>query len=166
MVIKKATVLDIDIFYELFSEIMHEGYAGYSERLINHFLTKEYSKANYYLWIERFFRNIFLAMENDKVVGFLVGDNTYGGVGFISWIGIKQQYRRQGVGASLYKVYEDFARSKNAHGIELYTYPKVAPFYLKLGFKQIGMREQGYFGQKNLIMHKKIGDWTDDNIPL
>lgn len=165
MVIKQATTLDIDPFYELFSEIMHEGYANYSPKLINYFLTKDYSKPQFYLWMERFFRNIYLAMDSDKVVGFLVGDYTYGGVGFISWIGVSPTYRKHGVGRKLYQTYENFANTKKAHLIELYTYPEVVDFYLKLGFELIGVRDQGYFGNKNMIMNKKLSDWSDDNLP-
>lgn len=165
MVIKQATTVDIDPFYELFSEVMHEGYAGYSQELINHFLTKDYSKAQFYLWLERFFRNVYLALDSDKVIGFIVGDYTYGGVGFVSWLGVSPAYRKHGVGSKLYKTYENFATAKKAHLIELYTYPEVAPFYFKLGFKLIGVREQGYFGNKNLIMNKKLANWHDDNLP-
>ena len=53
MVIKQATTLDIDPFYELFSEIMHEGYAGYSPELINHFLTKDYNKGARLFWSKK-----------------------------------------------------------------------------------------------------------------
>lgn len=165
MVIKQATTLDIDPFYELFSEIMHEGYAGYSPELINHFLAKDYSKGQFYLWLERFFRNIYLAIDSGKIVGFIIGDYTYGGVGFVSWLGVSQSHRKSGVGTALYREYENFAIKRNAHLIELYTYPAVALFYFKLGFKQVGEREQGYFGQKNLIMNKKIGNWSDENLP-
>lgn len=165
MVIKQATTLDIEKFYSLFTLIMHEGYSGYSHKLINHFLQKDYSKQQFYLWLERFFRNIYLALENEEVIGFLVGDYTYGGVGFISWIGVKPEYRGRGIGEALFNTYEKFAIEKKAHLIELYTYPKVSGFYLKLGFKHIGTRTQGYFGQENMIMDKVIGDWNDDNIP-
>jgi len=161
MVIKQATTSDLDAFYELFTEIMHEGYAGYTPSLINHFLTKDYNKTNFFLWLERFFRNIYIALENEKVIGFIVGDFTYGGVAFISWLGVKEEFRKKGVGLSLFNVYEEFAKSKKAHLIELYTYPKVEPFYLKLGFTRVGVREQGYFGQKNLIMNKKLGEWDE-----
>lgn len=165
MVIKQATTLDIEKFYSLFTEIMHEGYAGYSPELINYFLAKDYSKQQFYLWLERFFRNIYIALEGEEVIGFLVGDYTYGGIGFISWIGVKPEYRGKGVGAALYHTYEEFATEKKAHLIELFTYPKVAEFYQKLGFKHIGTRPQGYFGKKNMIMNKELGDWSDDNLP-
>ena len=162
MVIRQATTLDIDNFYELFVEIMNEGYAGYSEALKTHFLTKDYTKINYYNWIEKFFRIIYLAIEGEKIVGFISGDYTYGGIGFVSWLGVKKEFRGKGIGKKLYLTYEDFANKKGAHLIELYTYPEVADFYIRLGFNKIGERKQGYFGQKNIIMNKKLRDWSDE----
>lgn len=164
MVVKQATTLDLDVFYELFTVLMKEGYSSYSPQLINYFLTNDYSKEKFFLWLDRFFRIVYLAFEDDTLMGFLVGDYTYGGIGFISWIGVDPRFRNKGIGRRLYEAYENFAISKKAHLIELYTYPKVEQFYINLGFHRIGSREQGYFGNKNLIMNKKIGLWTDDNL--
>lgn len=165
MVIKQARIVDLDEFYTCFEEVMKEGYAGYSQALITHFTNNDYSKNNFYLWLERFLRVVYVAVERDRTIGFIVGDNAYGGVAFISWLGILKEYRGKGIGASLYTTYESFAQSKKAHLIELYTYRKVQPFYTKLGFKEIGFREEGYFGQPNIIMNKTLGKWEDSNIP-
>lgn len=164
MQIRPALVKDIDRFYELFREIMHEGYSGYPESLKSRFLEKEYSINNFYVWVEKFFRLVLLAEEQGEVVGYLVGDYTFGGVGFVSWIGVKKDKRGVGVGKQLFKNYESFAKTRNAHLIELYTYEKIIPFYENLGFKEIGRRQYGYFGQKNIIMNKKISDWNESNL--
>lgn len=165
MVITQARVVDLDEFYPCFEEVMKEGYAGYSKALITHFTNNDYSKNNFYIWLERFLRVVYIAKEDGRTVGFIVGDNTYGGVAFVSWLGVLQDYRKKGIGASLYNTYENFALSRKAHLIELYTYSKVQPFYLKLGFMEIGHREEGYFGQPNIIMNKVLGKWSDSNIP-
>ncbi len=165
MVIKQAQLQDLDNFYSCFELVMREGYSGYSQKLINLFLYKDYSKGNFYIWMEKYLRVIFLAIEEGEVIGFIVGDNTYGGIGFISWIGVLPGSRNKGIGAELFRTYESFAASRNAHVLELYTYKKVLPFYLKLGFKEIGHREEGYYGQPNIIMNKTIGKWSDVNIP-
>ena len=161
MQIRPALPTDIDEFYNLFREIMNEGYSGYSEEIKKRFLEKDYSITNFQVWLDRFFRYILLAYHEEQLVGFLVGDYTYGGVGFISWLGVRKDMRGSRVGKTLYLEYERFAKNKNAHLLQLYTYPKVEEFYIKLGFKRIGIREQGYYGQKNIIMNKKIGEWND-----
>jgi ribosomal protein S18 acetylase RimI-like enzyme len=157
---------DIDPFYKCFEVIMHEGYAGFSQPLIEYFIKKEYSKSNFYIWVERNFRKIFLAFnENNEIIGFLVGDNTYGGVAFITWVGILKEYRSGGVGKLLMETYENYIKPKNPHLIELFTYESVKGFYETLGFTEIGRRKQGFFGQENIIMNKVIGTWDDKSIP-
>ena len=154
-------------FYSCFEILMQEGYAGFPPRLREFFIKKEYSQSNFVLWYEKQFRKIFLAMnEYDQVVGFLVGDNTYGGVAFITWVGVLPSYRKHGLGRSLMQVYEDYVKAKKAHIIELFTYEGVKDFYIKNGFLEIGRRESGFFGQTNIIMNKKIGIWDENNIPV
>ena len=153
-------------FYNCFEVLMEEGYSGFSPRLKEYFIKKEYSQSNLMLWFEKQFRKIFLALNDmDEVIGFIVGDNTYGGVAFITWLGILKQYRNLGIGKKLLEVYEGYIKTKNAHLIELFTYESVREFYIKNGFFEVGRREQGFFGQSNIIMNKKIGFWNDNNIP-
>jgi len=102
------------------------------------------------------YRKILIAKNNNQIVGFLVGDKTFGGVGFISWLGVKKQFRRKRIGTALLSNYVDFCRTKGAHLIEIYTFNTPVGFYKKLGFKFIGKRERGYFGVVNIIMDKEI----------
>ena len=153
-------------FYDVFTALMNEGYEGFSETLKKYFLNNDYSKFTYSYWLEKNFRRFTLAVdqESNKIVGFLIGDNTYGGVGFISWIGILPEFRGKDIGKMLFDDYEKFARVKKAHLLELFTYEKVKPFYEKLGFVEIGRRDEGFYGSRNIIMDKKIGDWNDENL--
>jgi ribosomal protein S18 acetylase RimI-like enzyme len=153
-------------FYQVFSQIMQEGYDNFSPKLIQHFLNKDYSINVVNLWIERNFRRVMLAKDEGVIVGFLVGDYTYGGVGFISWVGVIPAYRNRGIGRLLYQNYERFAQEKKAHLIELFTYEKKKHFYEQLGFYEIGRREEGFYGHQNIIMNKKIGEWNDANLQL
>jgi ribosomal protein S18 acetylase RimI-like enzyme len=157
---------DLELFYNCFEVLMQEGYAGFPNPLKEYFIKKEYSKTNFYLWVEKNFRKIFLAIDdNNEIIGFLVGDNTYGGVAFITWIGVKKEQRAKGIGKMLFDAYQNYVIAKNAHIIELFTYEGVKGFYLSLGFQEIGRREQGFFGQENIIMNKIIGKWDNKNIP-
>jgi len=164
--ISEFQLRDIDSFYKCFEVLMQEGYAGFSDPIKEYFIKKEYSKSNFYLWVDRNFRKIFLALnEKNEIIGFLVGDNTYGGVAFITWVGVLKEHRSSGIGKMLIQTYENYVKAKNAHIIELFTYEGVKRFYEELGFMEIGRREHGFFGQKNIIMNKTIGQWDDKYIP-
>jgi len=151
-------------FYKVFSALMQEGYDNFSSTLKTHFIKHDYSYATYNFWLERNFRRFSIAIEDNKIIGFLVGDNTYGGVGFISWIGVLPEYRKKHIGQLLLENYEKFAKSKKAHLLELFTYEKVKGFYERMGFKEIGRRMEGFYGSKSIIMDKKIGSWSDENL--
>jgi len=151
-------------FYELFKEIMLEGYGGFSNELSLYFLNVTYTPDNLLSWCDSGIRVIYVSINDNKIDGFIVGDNTYGGVGFISWLGVTALKRNQGIGRELLKRYELYAKEKSAHLLELVTYPKQVNFYENNGYVNIGKRESGYFGQKNIIMNKKIGEWSDANL--
>ena len=161
MVITDLTVRDLDSFYNCFAQLMKEGYGQFPANLSKFFLDHDYTKVNFSLWLERNFRKFLICKDDSgQVVGFLVGDHTYGGVGFISWLGMLPELRDQGWGGKMLALYESYAKSKGAHLLELYTHNKARDFYLKHGFHEIGRREEGLFGQLNVIMDKKIGDWS------
>lgn len=166
MVITDVTLETLPKFYDCFQELMVEGYGNFPPELVKHFLEKDYSLRNFNLWVERSFRKISLAVESGYVMGFIVGDRTYGGVGFISWLGVRPPFRKKHIGAKLLKNYENFAKARHAHVIELYTFDKVKPFYLKQGYKEIGRRAEGYFGRKNIIMDKVLGPWNSKTLNI
>ena len=161
VIIDQLTKPRFDEFYKLFEDIMKEGYSNFSPALIEYFLKNDYSKMTFQFWLERNFRRFTLAIEDNRIIGFLIGDHTYGGVGFISWVGVIPEYRGKGIGNQLLKDYEAFAISRKAHLLELFTYDKVIGFYLVNGFKEIGRREMGFYGQTNVIMNKVLGKWDD-----
>ena len=166
MVIQELQLEYLDDFYLLFEDLMHEGYANFPVELREYFLARDYSKKNIMLWLERNFRKIFLAMVDGEIVGFIVGDNTYGGVGFVSWLGIKPNMRKRGIGTQLLKAYEDYIITLGAHLLELYASDDVKPFYEKYGMHEIGRRNNGYNKKKNVIMDKPLGQWNSDNIRI
>ncbi|KXK25868.1 MAG: Acetyltransferase (GNAT) family protein [candidate division WS6 bacterium OLB20] len=165
MVIADLQAQSFPEFYKVFSDLMHEGYAGFPKRLQDHFLRYDYSASAMQNWLELGLRKFLIAFDDDGISGFLVGDNSYGGVAFVSWIGVAREKRNAGVGSSLLEAYEQFAKSRAAHLIELFTFDTVKPFYIARGYKEAGRRESGYYGRQNVIMNKTIGSWSEKNLP-
>lgn len=167
MVITDLNELLLPDFHNVFSILMHEGYGQFPPKLQEYFLTHDYTISNFRVYIERNFRKVLLAVdEENKVSGFIIGDHTYGGIAFISWFGVLKEKRSNGVGSALLNRYIDHVKGLNAHLVELYTYDGARGFYEKFGFKLIGERDQGFFGQKNLIMNLKLKDYDISNLPL
>jgi len=162
MVIRDLVKDDLAGFHKLFTEIMREGYGGLPVYLQDYFLTEMYSINHFAVWLQKNFRKMLVALngENGDIIGYLTGDHTYGGSGFASWIGVNKNYRKQGIASSLLKMYEQYVKSKKGFLVELYTFDHLIEFYTNRGFKVIGRRDPGYFGQKNVIMNKQIDEWN------
>ncbi|MBN1915854.1 GNAT family N-acetyltransferase [Candidatus Dojkabacteria bacterium] len=155
---------NLDSFFILFEQVVREDFSEYSGRIKNYFLTKDYSKDTFRYFLGKPYRKVLLATEKDNVVGYLVGDQTYGGVGFISFLGVERTRRNNGIGRMLLDSYEKFCKNKKAHMVKLSTFKRLMPFYTQCGFKHIGEEEMGYWGTRNQIMGKIIGNWNEDTL--
>jgi GNAT superfamily N-acetyltransferase len=156
MFIQDLSLPFLNQFFDLFCDVMNNDFLEYTKNQRKYFLTDLYSKEKYKYFLHSSYRKTLIAIENDEVIGFLVADQTFGGVGFISWLGVLKQNRGKGVGTELVKFYEDFCKDKNAHLVEAYTFPKSIGFYKRLNFFEVGTRSKGYFGVKNIIVDKEI----------
>lgn len=157
---------NLNDFFDLFKHILTAEFPEYSDKVKNHFLTRDYSKESFEFNIDRPYRKVLTATENDRVVGYLVADQTYGGVGFISFLGVHGEFRKKGVASALFSEYEKFCKEKKAHMMKLYTFERIIPFYDKLGFQKIGEEKEGYWGTNNQVMGKKIGEWNEETLDL
>lgn len=135
---------------------MEKDYKYYSSEQKKYFLSEMYNKKNFSYWIENNIYKILIAEIGEELIGFLVADKTFGGVGFITWLGVSSTQRIHGIGSELLLEYEKFVKTQGGHLIEAYTKPEVEEFYLKNGYKKIGERKKGYFSIPNVIMDKEI----------
>ena len=164
--ISDLSLENVDDFFTLFETIVKEDFPEYSDKVKNFFLTRDYSKQSFINLIGQRYRKVLIARESDEVVGYLVGDGTYGGVGFVSFFGVKKEKRKNGIGSALLKAYEEFCKSKKAHMIKLYTFDRIQPFYEKLEYEHIGEEKMGYWGTTNQVMGKRIGDWNEETLAM
>ena len=164
MYIKPLPLQNMDQFYSIFINILNSEFPEYTPKQIDYFINILYPVHNVKRMILGNLRKIFVAEKNNEIVGFLMADQTYGGVGFISWFGILSEFRKQGIGAKMVEEYEKFCRTKNAHLIEVYTFPRIVPFYEKIGFHKVGVRPKGYFGVPNVIMDREIIKKTETSL--
>ena len=156
----------IDDFFSLFETVVKEDFPEYSNKVKDFFLTRDYSKQTFVNFLGRTYRKVLIATENRKVVGYLVGDHTYGGVGFVSFFGVEKDKRKHGIGTKLLEEYENFSKSRKAHMVKLYTFERLIPFYKRLGYEHIGEEKTGYWGTRNQVMGKIIGEWDERTLDM
>ncbi len=61
------------------------------------------------------------------------------------------------------KKWEEVAKEKGAHGLQLEADKRNVEFYKKMGFKEVGFLEKGYFGTSNYIFFKVIQEPKEEN---
>jgi ribosomal protein S18 acetylase RimI-like enzyme len=156
IVIRDLDYKSLDAFHSLFTDVMINDFPEYTKEKVKYFLKNMYTRDHFRTFLNSPFRKILVACKGKDIIGFLVGDQTFGGVGFISWIGVSKAHRKNGVGTSLIDHYAKFCKTKKGHLIEAYTFAKTVGFYEHIGFIKIGRREKGYFGVENIIMDRAI----------
>ena len=67
---------------------------------------------------------LFVAEDNKKIIGYILGDYLAGEVVIIHFIIVKKEYQNKGIGKKLLKKVEDISKKKRRKVIVLYGYAK------------------------------------------
>jgi len=159
--IKLATLNDIITFFPFFQTSLKTQFPHYSPKTINFFLAKDYSLEKNKQGIKENWRQIYLALNNEQIVGYLMATKPYGGVSFCNWIAVDPQHQGQGVASKLLKTWECQAKIDSAHKLHLWTDIRNLDFYKNRGFILVGEIPQNYFGSDDFLFYKIINDPKD-----
>lgn len=91
-------------------------------------------------WIEAFVKEkqiFFIAENNNKIVGFIMGERTTGNIAIFHSLIVKETYRNKGIGTKLMRSAEKECKKRKLKAIMLYGYAnnKKAPsFFKKKGY--------------------------------
>jgi len=167
MRIEKIRKQDLPSFYSLFKKAIHEDFREYSPEVAS-FQIKRHRKSNLLRWIKQGEEYVFLAKTNQgKVAGILVAQRIVGGVSNCDWLIITKEFRHQGIGTKMLKYWENWIKRNKGHILTLTCARRNVDFYKKFGFKEYGYMQEGYFGNNEYLLFKRIGDWDKASlIPL
>ena len=107
--------------------------------------------------------NLVVAIENDKVKGFLCY-SSYSGKMLLMWMGVERGAQRKGVGQQLLHWLEKEGQKFGFHSIEVETLPdeddyepykQTRAFYYKNGFEPVLYKKARIEGWNNLIVLEK-----------
>lgn len=161
--IKLAASADIDAFYPLFEKSMKTQFSEYTDKTIQHFLQKEYPRNALKNKIEKKRIFLFLALKNEKVVGYLIGQRVYGGIAFGEWLGVDDVHQRKGVGSALLRAWEQHSIKEGAHKTHIWTAEKNVDYYKNRGYVLVGKVPDNYFGSDDHFMYKTLRKSHEDN---
>ena len=75
---------------------------------------------------------LFLARQNNKVIGYLSADERQRGEFYISHIGVREDLKRKGIGRALLRKYEEKARANGYRALTTTTYNRFKGMLLML----------------------------------
>lgn len=108
----------------------------------------------------------FVATDQDKIVGFLTYEALEGDLAEVSWMGVRPEYQRQGVGRRLLQLAEERLITKGVRVLQVSTvadsvayepYARTRAFYRASGFRDYRV-DRGYFpnGDDRLLLRKDL----------
>lgn len=135
--IRMSNLNDFDLFWETFKETINDQFTEYSPKIRNYFLEDLYSKDNLRQWLSRKEIFIVLAINNKKVVGYLLGTFPFNGISYVIWMTVKNNFRRKGIGSALLSYYENLLKQEDASKINLWSSGDNSGFYRGQGYRPI-----------------------------
>lgn len=107
-----------------------------------------YDEKNLYNKIKR--NIMFVASDNNKIIGVIIGD-----LGKINKLFVDGNYHKQGIAKKLYNLLENKNKKMKVNEIKVKSSIYALKFYQKQGFKKTtGLRN--YYGMSNFPMKKKL----------
>ena len=118
---------------------------------------KKFNEASGYSFNKK--RRYILAEDDGVIVGF-VSFYTIGGVGHLSEVLVKEEYRGTGVGRKLIEAYEKTCRDAGCHKLSLRTCPEIHATafeaYKKMGYRTEAVLKNDYMGKDWHLMSKGV----------
>jgi ribosomal protein S18 acetylase RimI-like enzyme len=157
MQIREIKTKDIDSFLDFFRKSVKTQFDEYSKNSKDFFLKKEWTKQRIKNSIKGDYIIYLLAFEKDKIVGYLIGSHSYGGVATVMWLAVDDDCQGRGIGRRLMNTFIDFLKEEGAHKVKLdVTNKENLGFYKKLGFTVQCLSKKDYFGLDSHWMYKDI----------
>lgn len=157
MEIREIKKKEIDSFLDYFKKSINNQFAEHSKKARDFLIKEEWTKEIIKSSIKENYVTFLLALEKEKIVGYLIGGRHFAGVATLMWIAVDDNYQGRGIGRGLMNKYISFSKKEGAHKINLMiTVKDNIGFYEKLGFKVQCFSKKDYFGLDSYIMYKDI----------
>jgi len=164
--IEKIRKRDLPAFYSLFKKALLEDFKEYSPEVAE-FQWKRHRKSNLLRWVKQGEEYLFAAKDKKgKVVGILASQRIVGGVSHCDWLIVSKEHRGQGIGKRLLSFWENWVKRNKGHMLTVSCSRRNLGYYKKLGFKKYGYLQQGYFGENDYELFKRIGEFNKKSLKV
>ena len=151
-----ATVEEVPEFHKFFAYTINELFGDYSKETQEYFLSKDYDEWWMTKSIKEGSKILYLAKDQQSIVGYIFFGRVYGGVTMASWIAVSPDYQKKGIAKELINLWEQWAINNDAHALQLWTQDKNIAYYQKRGFTLSGQFPHAWFGMTTNLLYKTL----------
>ncbi len=160
---RKGAVGDIPAFLSFFKTSVPILFPEYTPNAASFEVDVDYNPT----WItERLTKGkkvVYLAFDQNTVVGYLFTANQVAGVAFADWLAVDIKYQGRGIATKLLSLWQDTALAEGAHALQLWTSKKNVVFYEKKGFSNGGCFPKSWHGHDSYLIYKHIAKPEEKN---
>jgi len=163
LTIRLAVKEDIPRFHLFFKKSINELFPQFSPLTREYFIDQVYPTRTLRKWIQAKSDQIFIAFQNDTIVGFLLVMKPNGGLGFADWLAVDKKFQKHGIASKLLKNWEKNVLEQGGHAVHLNTNKKNLEFYKNQGFTLIGHFPNAWFGLDYYHFYKNLAPAVEKN---
>lgn len=158
-IIQKVTSKNINDLFSLYSQGVHEDFPEYEKRVQTIYTQFIYPKKYFKGYVGKRKKILLGSFYDGKLIGFITGEEWWGGVCFCPWFIVAKSHRGKGVGTMLLSRIEQWSLHRKLHYIFLYTENmKNVHFYEHRGYRFAGTQRLSWFGNDFHLMEKSLAD--------
>lgn len=148
---------DAEVLFTLYKKTVQESFNEWTQKSKDQWLSKDYSPKFWKELLENKELPVFVAYEDNKMVGYAALETIRFEVAYFSWIAVLNEKKGKGIGSLLMKTIEDWCRKERLHKIELETQVKtISSFFEKHGYVLEGVRKNSWQNLDNFMFGKDL----------
>lgn len=145
-------------FFKLYKTVVESDFKEWTNKSKKQWVEQEY---NVDYWKKLLSENklpVFVAFDNEEMVGYLAVESITYGVVYIGWVGVLKEYRKKGIASRLMTEIEKWTKVNKFHKLEFETQIKtLLPFFEEQGFILEGIRKNSWQKLDNYMFGKSVG---------
>jgi ribosomal protein S18 acetylase RimI-like enzyme len=161
IVIRSLTLQDKDQYMDLFTQMLSIDFRMYSEKTKQFLIKNKDHDFDSEVASERFF--YFGAFQDTKLVAITNGMSIEGGVATCVWLLVYPDFQHQGIGKKLLQTMEAALIKNGIHSVHLYSSKWNNSYYEKMGFEQVGLYKNAWYGSSDYLYAKTIQQPKEEN---
>lgn len=163
LIFRQGTEADIPAFLAFFRTSIPILFPQYSPNSVTYEVDVDYSPEFLTRKLKSGGKKVYLALDGDKIVGYIMVMDSIAGVAFADWLAVDKKYQKRGVASALLALWEKEALLEGAHALHLWTTENNLTFYKNRGFTNGGLFPKAWHGEDCYLIYRALREPEEKN---